>query len=259
MSFAIIETGGKQYKVSASNILKVGIIQGPQSKVMKVAEKLAQSRYHLHIQTIAFEDYVLPNTALENGDIDVNMFQHKPFLQAQIKKRGYDLVPIARTFVFPMGLYSKKIKHIEQLADHAIVSIPNDPSNEGRALMLLEKAHLIKLKKGTGILGTLSDIIANPKDLQFKLLSAPEVAHALEDVDLGAINNDYLALAHLKANDALLQEDGSVPYANIIVARRKNAQDPRLKTLIKIMHSREVVAEVHKIYPHGGAIAAWGQ
>ena len=243
--------------VIPQNTLKVGIIAGPQADVMQVAKKLAKRRYHLNIQAVEFEDYVLPNTALNSGDIDANIFQHLPFLQAQIDQRGYNLVPIARTFVYPMGLYSKKINQLSQLKTGAMVALPNDPSNEGRGLLLLQKAHLITLKKGVGLLGTVADITANPKNLSFKLLSAAQVAHSLQDVDLAAITNDFISLAHLTVSDALVKESAKAPYANIIVARKGNADNPKLKTLIKVMHSKEVLDEVHKIYPNGGAIAAW--
>lgn len=240
-----------------ANTIRVGIIAGPQSKIMQVAKRVAKSRYNLIITPVAFEDYVLPNTALNAGDIDANIFQHRPFLTEQIKERGYDLVPIAKTFVYPMGLYSTKIKHLSQLKDGALIAIPNDPTNEGRALWLLQKAHLITLKKGTGLLATVDDISQNPKNLVFKRLNAAQVAHAIQDVALAAITNDYVSLAHLTVNDALIKEDKDVPYANLIVVRTRDKDNPKLRQLIHVMHAKPVLQAVQQIYPHGGAIPAW--
>src|SRR3990167_11007415 len=125
---------------------------------MKVVQKVAQQRYHLKIKLITFQDYVLPNTALENGGIDANLFQHLPYLNEQTKEHQLHLTAIGKTFVYPMGLYSKKINQINQLQSGAIIAIPNDPSNEGRALLILQKQGLITLKAGVGLLATPNDI-----------------------------------------------------------------------------------------------------
>lgn len=238
------------------NTLKVGITSGVQQRIMAVAQRVAEQRYHLHLQLITFDDYNLPNIALNNGAIDANIFQHMPFLNAQIKAHGYHIVPIAKTFVYPMGVFSKKISQLSQLPNDALVAIPNDPSNEGRALLLLAQHHLIKLKPGVGVVATVHDITANPDHLQFKLMNAAQIPRALPDVTLAAITNDFVKPAGLKLSDALFTEGPDAPYANII-AVRKNDHNVLFKQLIAVMHSQAVLNATLTAFPHGAAIPAW--
>ena len=204
-----------------------------------------------------FSDYVQPNTALDNHSIDANIFQHAPYLEAQEKAHHYKLAVLAKTFVYPMGFYSQKIHAINDLKDNAIIAIPNDPSNGGRALLILQKAGLIKLRPGTGILGTVNDIIENPRHLQFKQLDAAQLPRVLGDADLVAINNDFLIPAGLSAKQALLHEGGDSPYANLIVVRDADKNNVVWQKLVAVMHSKEVVGETEKIFPYGAAIPAW--
>ncbi len=237
------------------DVLKVGIIGGPEEKILHVAQKVASERYGLNIKLITFDDYQLPNEALNDGEIDANIFQHVPFLNAQIKAHGFKLIPIAKTFVYPFGFYSHKIKDISQLKDGAIIAIPNDPSNAGRALLLLQKAGLIKLKSGVGQFGTPHDIISNPKNLQFKSLDAAQLPRVLKDADLVGLNDDYVEPAGLTAEDALLKEGPDSPYANAIVVQSKNKDKPVFKKLIATMHSKEVLKITKQVNP--SAIPAW--
>src|SRR3989338_2870440 len=126
------------------NTIQVGVITGPETQLMQVAKKIAWEKYKLDINIVQFNDYIMPNEALVNGDIDANMFQHMPYLKAQIKERGYKLVSVGKTFIYPVGIYSKQIKKISEVPNGAKVAIPNDPSNEARALLLLQKTGLIK-------------------------------------------------------------------------------------------------------------------
>jgi|SRR3989339_113171 len=247
----------KNYSVSRLPTLKVGIVAGIDQKIMMVAKKVAAKKDDLNIQLIVFDDYVLPNTALNNGEIDANIFQHVPYLNAQIKARGYQLVPIAKTFIYPMGFYSRKIKSISQLMGNAVIAIPNDPSNEGRALLLLQKNHLIRLKKNIGLIGTPNDIISNPKHLQFKLLDAAQLPRVFDDATLVALTDDYVGPAGFKANDAILKEGSDSPYANVIVVRTQDKNKPMFKKLIAAMHSKEVLKATLKAFPDGAAIPAW--
>jgi D-methionine transport system permease protein len=242
--------------IAQQNTLKIGITSGVQQRIMAVAQQVAQRRYHLHLQIITFDDYNLPNIALNNGAIDANIFQHIPFLDAQVKAHGYHIVPLAKTFVYPMGVFSKKITHLSQLPDGALVAIPNDPSNEGRALLLLEQHHLIKLKPQVGVMGTVHDIIANPDHLRFQLINAAQIPRALPDVTLAAINNDFVKPAGLKLSEALFKEGPDAPYANII-AVRKGDHNPLFKQLIAVMHSKAVLDATLKAFPDGAAIATW--
>jgi len=241
---------------TTSDTLTVGIMSGTQQQIMAVAQRVAYKRYGLHLKLVAFNDYNMPNEALVSGDIDANIFQHVPFLDSQIKAHGYKIVPIARTFMYPMGVFSSKIHTLSQLQNGAQVAIPNDPSNEGRALRLFAKNGLITLKPGVGILGDVNDILSNPHHLQFVLMNAAQVPRALKDVTLAAINNNYLKPAGLRLSQALFHEGANAPYGNIIAVRQGD-HNPLFKELINVMHSQPVVQAVEKAYPHGAAIPAW--
>ncbi len=242
---------------SSQQVLTVGIMSGPQQDIMDVAKKVAEEKYHLNIKLVEFSDYNIPNEALNSGQIDANIFQHLPFLESQIENRGYKITPIAKTFVYPMGLYSKKYKHIHDIPYGAKIAIPNDPSNEGRALLLIAKAGLIKLKPGVSWKATLQDITANPQNIHFVPMAAAQIPRVLDQVAIGAITNDYVNLAHLNINDAIFKEGPDSPYANIIVVRTADKDNPVFQKLIKVMHSPQVVKATEKYYPNGASIPAW--
>lgn len=239
------------------NQLRVGVTAGWPEQVMKVAQVVAKEKYQLDIEVVPFNDYVLPNTALANGNINANIFQHTPYLNEQVRARHYPIQAIAKTFVYPMGFFSRKIQQISLLRDHAIVGIPNDPSNEARALLLLQKVGLIKLKETGSALASVRDIVSNPKQLQFKLLDAAQLPRVLKDTDLVALTNDFVAPAGFTIKQALAREGADSDYANIIVAKKDDAADKRLAQLVEVMHSKEVVAATEEIFPDGAAIKAW--
>lgn len=237
--------------------LSVGVLSGWPEEVMKVAQEVAQQKYHLQLNIVTFNGYVLPNTALANGNIDANIFQHVPYLETQTKANHYKLVPLAKTFVYPLGFYSQKINDIAALQSNAIVAIPNDPSNEARALLLMQKQNLITLKQNVSTLATTRDIIKNPKHLQFKLLDAASLPRVLKDADLVAITNDYVQAAGLSITQALLKEDADSLYANIIAVRESDQDKPILQELAAVMHSKKVRMATEKIFPNKSAIPAW--
>ncbi len=237
--------------------IKVGIVSGVQDQIMPVAERVAEQQYHFKLKLVEFDDYVLPNTALSDGSINANIFQHIPYLNAQIKAHGYQLTPIAKTFIFPMGFYSRKIQRLSDLKSGSVVAVPNDPSNEGRALLLLQQAKIITLKKGVGLFGTLHDIVGNPLHLHFKSLDAAQLPRVLKDAALVGLTNDYVVPAGLHVSDALLKEGSNSPYANVIVVRTKDKDKPIFKKLIAVMHSKPVVNATLKLFPNGAAIKAW--
>lgn len=242
---------------SDKNTLRVGTIAGPETKLMEIAKQVAKENNGLNVELIEFTDYIEPNTALNDGSIDANMFQHQPFLDQQVKDRHYKLVAVGKTFVYPMGIYSQKIKNITDLAPNAIIAIPNDPSNEGRALILLQKAGLIHLKETAGLYATPIDIQSNPKKLQFKELDAAQLARSLIDVDAAIINTNYAIPAGLSpTKDAIFREDADSPYANIIVVREDELNDPRIKQLVAAFQSPAVIKTAAEIF-NGQAIPAW--
>jgi len=242
---------------SNQKILTIGIMSGPQQDIMSVAQKIAENKYNLNIKLVPFSDYNIPDEALNSGQIDANIFQHLPFLESQIKNRGYKLTPIAKTFVYPMGLYSIKYKNLHNIPYGSKIAIPNDPSNEGRALLLLQKAGLIKIKLGVSWKATLQNITSNPQKLIFVPMAAAQIPRVLDQVAIGAITNDYVNLAHLNLSDALFKENKDSPYANIIVVRTDDKNNPEFQTLIKVMHSPEMIKITDKYYPNGAAIPAW--
>lgn len=241
-----------------AHVVRVGIAAGAMEDIMQTAQRVAKKGYHLQLVPVVFNDYTLPNIALNDGKIEANIFQHLPYLQSQIADRGFKLVPIGRTFIYPMGFYSKKIDQISQLKNGAMVALPNDPSNQARALLILQKAGLIRLNPAVSTASVnVRDILSNPKQLRLVTLDAGQLAHALSSADLVAINNDFLTAIGLTLQNAVLKEDKDSPYANIIVVSTKNQTAPWAKTLVKVMHSQAVIQATNKAYPKGGAIRAW--
>lgn len=241
---------------SASDEIKVGVISGPEAQLMEVAKKVALEKYGLKIKIIEFTDYAQPNAALNDGSIDANAFQHQPYLDQVIHNRGYKLVAVGKTFTYPMGVYSKKITAIDQIPNGATVAIPNDPSNEARALLLLSEAGLIHLNANASSSATLFDILSNPKNLNFKEIDAALLPKALNDVDLAIINVNYAIPAGLfPQKDAIFLESDTSPYANLVVVRQADANNPKFKQLVAALHSAEVIEAAKKIFK-GGAIPA---
>lgn len=239
------------------NQIRVGTIAGPETELMEVAKNVAAAKYGLNVDIVQFTDYVLPNQALADGSIDANMYQHLPYLEETIAAKGYQLTSIGKTFIYPMGIYSNKITHLNELKTGAIVAIPNDPSNEARALLLLEKAGLIKLKSGNGLKATPNDIVENPKQIQIKELDAAQLPRVLKDVDLAAINTNYaMVVGLLPSRNGLFIENNDSPYANIVVVRSAEKDNPKFTKLMDALHSPEVIARAKKLF-QGQAIPAW--
>jgi len=172
---------------SSSAALKVGVIAGPESELMDVAKQVAQKRYHLNVEVVVFTDYSMPNEALNAGNIDANMFQHRPYLNAQIAQHGYKIAALGNGFIYPMSIFSKKFKSLSSLPMDAKVGIPNDPSNEARALLLLANQKLITLNNSSSPTLDLSNIKTNPKQIHFTEMDAAQLPRALDDLDAAAI------------------------------------------------------------------------
>ena len=220
---------------------------------------MAKEKYGLDVELVTFNDYVLPNEALSKGDIDANAFQHKPYLDQQIKDRGYKLVAAGNTFVYPIAGYSKKIKSLEELQPGSQVAIPNDPTNLGRSLLLLQKVGLIKLKDGVGLLPTVLDVTENPKNLKLVELEAPQLPRSLDDaqIALAVINTTYASQIGLTpAKDGIFVEDKDSPYVNLIVTREDNKDAENVKKFVQAYQSDEVYQEANKVF-NGGAVKGW--
>ncbi|GAB5099363.1 MetQ/NlpA family ABC transporter substrate-binding protein [Caballeronia sp. HLA56] len=240
----------------ADDAIRVGVTGGPHAQIMDVVKQVA-AKNGLKITVIEFSDYVQPNAALSAGDLDANSYQHLPYLDAQVKDRGYKLIKVADTVTFPMGIYSKKIKSLGELQNGARVAVPNDPTNGGRALLLLQKQGLLKLRADAGLKATPIDIVENPKKLKIVELDAAQIPRSLADVDAAAINTNFAMEAGLKPNaDAIAIEDPHGPYANIIAIRAVDKDKPWVAKLVAAYHSPEVKQFIAGKYS-GAVIAAW--
>ncbi|MFM4997108.1 MetQ/NlpA family ABC transporter substrate-binding protein [Aeromonas sanarellii] len=241
---------------SAGETIRLGIMSGEDEDVWKVASAQAKKQ-GLDIELVKFNDYILPNEALENGEIDANAFQHKPYLDNQVKSRGYHIVPVGNTAVWPIGLYSKKFKAVGDLPEEAIIGVPNDPSNEGRALRVLASAGVIKLRPGSGIQATTTDIIDNPKKLQIRELDTGIIGRSLEDLDAAVVNTDWALKSGLSQQQRIYSETAKEnPYNNFIAVKSGNESAPWVKTLVASYQNEEVKAALDKYYK-GTAIPAW--
>jgi D-methionine transport system substrate-binding protein len=228
--------------------LRVGTSGGPVADIMNFAAQHAKTK-DLDVQVVEFSDWVTPNEALANGEIDTNLFQHIPFLNAAIKARGYALTPIAPTYVMPVGLFSNKVASFDQVPKNATVAIANDPVNGARGLQLLQKAGLISLKPGVGDAATVLDIVSNPKDLRFRELEAPQLPRSLDDVELAQVSISYLLLSGGNPEKALIADGfGDPHYALQFVTRTDRKDDPQIAKFIAIFRSPEVKDYIAKRY-----------
>ena len=254
-AFALLLAGCSAPKQDA-NTLTVAATAVPHAEILKQAQPiLAKEGVKLEIKV--FADYVQPNMQVVEKNIDLNYFQTKPYLDAFNREHGTHLVSIAGVHIEPFGAYSRKLKSIDQLPMGATVSLPNDPSNEGRALLLLAKHGLVTLKDPGNALATPKDITANPKQLKFRELEAAMLPRTLDEVDLALINTNYALAAGLNpTRDALLIEDKDSPYVNYLVGRADNQHDPRVEKLAKALTGPEVKAFIEQKY-HGAVLPAF--
>lgn len=235
--------------------VKVGIMSGEDEDVWRVVTTEAAKK-GLKIETITFNDYTQPNEALERGEIDANAFQHQPYLDNQIKQNGYHIVRVGYTGVWPIGLYSKKHKSVAELPEGAVIGVPNDPSNEGRALRVLQSEGLIKLKDGTGILATIADVAENPKNIEIKELDAGIVGRSIDDLDAGVVNTDWALKSGLSPAERVAQEPiADNPYRNFIAVKEENKDADWVKTLVSSYQNDTVKAEFDKVYKGTGLSA----
>lgn len=236
--------------------IKVGVSPGEHAEIMEEVAKVAAPK-GLNIEVIEFSDYVVPNQALNDGDLNANSFQHRPYLENQIKDRGYELAEIGTTITTPMGIYSDKIKDLADLPEGAKVAIPNDPTNGGRALLVLQDLGVIKLAEGTGLVPSTLDVTENPKDLSFLELDAAQLPRALADADIAIINTNYATASGLNAKeDSIAMEKADSPYVNIIVVRKGDEAAAWVQPLLDAYHSPEVKKFIDDKY-QGAVITSW--
>lgn len=241
-------------KETNSSVLKVGATPEPHAALLNlVVDDLAKEG--ITLQVVEFTDYVTPNTATESGEIDANFFQHLPYLESFNSEHNTHLVSAGGVHVEPLALYSKKYSKLADLPKNAVVAIPNDPTNEGRALLLLESAGLIKLSDKAGLEATPQNITENPNGYKFKEIEAASLPRVLTDVDAAVINGNYAIPAGLVATrDGLLVEGADSPYVNAIVVKQGNEKDPRITALLKALQSDEVKQYVADHYKNGEVV-----
>ncbi len=219
---------------------KVGVTQGPHEQIAEFV-KSELAKQGVSIEVIGFSDYVLPNQALNDGDLDINSFQHQPYLDNQVRDRGYKLVPVGKSIILPMGIYSDKVKALADLKKGDRVGLPNDSTNGGRALLLLQHAGLIKLEPKAGLRAGVPDIIANPKGLKFVELDAAQLPRAIPDLAAAAVNTNYAIQAGLvPTRDGLIVEGAESPYACVIVVKEGNQNAPWVKAFVATYNSAPV-------------------
>lgn len=257
---SMIKKFARQLTAAAVFVLSAAGVQAETLSVAATpvphAELLEFVRPQLKAQGIdlkvrVFNDYVQPIQATVDKAVDANFFLHRPYLDSFNKEHKTNIVPVpeAAVHVEPFGMYSRKLKRLDELKDGATVVLPNDPSNGGRALLLLQKAGLVTLKDPANILSTSRDLAANPRHLKFRELDAAFLPRALEDADLALINTNYALAAGLQPNrDALVLEGSDSPYANIVTARPENADTPAIAKLMKALRSPETKKFIEEKY-----------
>lgn len=230
--------GGKE---SSKNVtVTVGATPVPHGEILKEIQPLL-AKEGVDLKIVEFTDYVKPNLALSDKELDANFFQHKPYLDKFVAERGLKLEEACKVHLEPMGVYSHKIQDLKDLKDGSKVAIPNDPTNGGRALLILQKAGLITLKDANNITSTVADIATNPKNLKFVELEAAQIPRSVDDVDIAVINTNFaLEGGFNPLKNALFLEAKDSPYANILVVRAGDQNRPEIQKLIKALQSPEV-------------------
>lgn len=241
---------------SNNNVIRIGVSPEPHGRIVElVKDDLEKEGITLEIEE--FTDYVAPNLALADGDLDANFFQHEPYLNNFNEERGTNLVSIGGVHIEPMGLYSSKYKSIDEIEDGAEIAIPNDGTNGGRALLLLAEAGIITLDENAGILATEKDIVDNPKNLKFTPLEAAQLPRIVDSVDGAIINGNYALEAGLvPTKDAILLEGKDSPYANIVAVRAGEENEEKFKKLMEALQSDEVKQFIEENY-EGGVVPAF--
>lgn len=253
-SFAFAGGTKENAQENSSNKVVVGATPVPHAEMLNlVVDDMAALGYELEVKE--FTDYVTPNTALEDGQLDANFFQHIPYMESFNEERGYHLVNAGGIHIEPIALYSKKYNSIADIPDSATIAIPNDTTNEGRALLLLQSAGLIELSSSAGISATVLDVTKNPHSFKFVEVEAASLPRVIEDVDAAVINGNYAIPAGLSAlNDGLFVEGADSPYVNIIAVKSGNEDSPTIKALVQCLQSQKIRDWVQDNYPNGEVV-----
>lgn len=239
----------------APQVVRIGVSPGPHAEILEKVKPLLAPK-GIDLKIIEFSDYVVPNQALDAGELEANSFQNQPYLDNQVKDRGFKLVSVGLTVNFPLGIYSAKYKSWADVPDGASIAIQNDPTNGGRSLLLLQDKGVIKLRDGVGFKPGPVDIVANPKKLKFIEVEAAQTPRTLADVAAAAINTNYAVDAKIEPTSAILREDPKGPYVNVIAVRAADKDKPWVRTLVETYQSPEIKAFVAERFK-GNVLAGW--
>lgn len=239
-------------KPAENNTIRIGVSPSPHAEIVKlVVDDLEQEGVKLEIKE--YTDYIIPNNALAEGEIDANYFQHIPYFEEFIATHKLELENLGGIHIEPMGIFSQKLKSLDELGEGGEVMIPNDPTNGGRALLLLQAQGLIKLKDGGSVTSTEADVVENPKQLRFTPLEAAAIPKAYEDADIAVINGNYAIDNGLNpVRDSIAIEGADSPYVNIIAVRKGEAQLDKFQKLLRALQSAEVKDFIEQSY--GGSV-----
>lgn len=253
LSVALIGCGGEKKEPAAAKPaeqkeISVGVTAGPQAEIMEVVKTEAEKK-GLKIKLVEFSDFIQPNVALANKELDMNSYQHKPFLDSMNSERGLKLTDIGKTVLMPMAIYSQKYKKLEDVPAGSTVTIPNDPTNGGRALLLLQDKKLLKLKDNVGIRATVADITENPKNFKIVELEAAQVPRSLADTDLACVNTNYALNVGLNPlTDSLAVESSNSPYTCVMAVREADKDNASYKKVLEIYQSEPVKKFIEEKY-----------
>ena len=251
MAAGCSSSGGGSASGSDDKTIVVGASPTPHAEILKAAENVLKEKGYT-LKITEFQDYVQPNMALENKELDANYFQHKPYLDEFNEKNGTKLVSAGAVHYEPLGLYAGQPKSLAELSDGATIAVPNDTTNEARALLLLEANGLIKLNPDAGLSATPKDITENPKNLNVQELEAAQLGRSLQDVDMAVINGNYALQADLKVTDALAKEEkdseAAQTYANVVAVREGDENSDKTKALMEALKSDDVKKFIEDTY-----------
>jgi D-methionine transport system substrate-binding protein len=241
---------------TAPVVLKIGATAVPHAELLEFVKPILEKE-NIQLDIVVFQDYVQPNTALADKELDANFFQHQPYLDSFNQGRSQNLISAGAVHLEPLGLYSKTLKNVNELKEGAKIAIPNDASNAARALLLLEANGILKLKAGAGIKATEKDVESNPKNIKLLPAEAAQLPRVLEDVDAAVINTNYALPANLNpVKDALIIEGKESPYANIVAVRNGDQARPEIKKLVEALNSPEVKKFIEDKY-QGAVVPAF--
>lgn len=251
-------SGEEVESLVSDDVLTVGVTGGPHEQIVeRVAELAEEQGLDFTIETQVFADYVMPNVALSEGEIDINSFQTEPFFDEMNETRELDLIRVGDTVTFPMGIYSLDYKEISELPDGAKIGLPSDPTNSGRALALFEKAGLLKVEEGVGLQATVMDIAENENNYEFIELDSAQIPRQLEELDAAAINTNFaLEAGFVPAKDSIFIEPSDSPFVNLVASRTENKDDEVITQFLELYHSDEVKQFIEEEFT-GSIVPSW--